>query len=96
MPKGQFVYPRHLCMYFMRKYTRLTTGQVALLLGDLDHSSICHGREVIVRLLQVDRSVQSDVNHLIKILSNETEITDTPEETQKDCFPIGSDEGAVY
>lgn len=64
----EIVYPRQLCMYFLRKYTILPLKYIGLLFGGKDHTSVIHSIETIGDLLCVDENVKHDVALLERAL----------------------------
>lgn len=59
--KRRIVYPRQMVCYMLRKYTRLSWGAIAELVGHGDHTTPMSSRDTIKDLYKVDQVVQGDV-----------------------------------
>lgn len=59
-----FVYARYLCMFFCRRYSRLSLKQVGLKIGGKDHTTVIHGCASLKELIQTDEQVKTDVENI--------------------------------
>jgi len=67
--RADLVYGRQLCMYFIRKYTKLRLHKITSYFNNKNHATILHGIKHLESLYQVDKMVQKDIyelNHIIK------------------------------
>ena len=71
--KQEFAYPRHLCMYFLKKYSSLSLKVIGKMFGR-DHTSVLHSVRVMEDLLQVDDIVQNDIPVLDKTIIAQIEV----------------------
>lgn len=52
--KKELVFARHLCMYLLRKGTKLSLKQIASIFGHSDHTSVIHATSSILDYIQTD------------------------------------------
>jgi chromosomal replication initiator protein len=62
--KAYIVEARQMCMYFIRKYTRLSLKQTGNELGGLDHSTVIHAVETVKNYLSYDKMYTSKFNEV--------------------------------
>jgi chromosomal replication initiator protein len=58
------VYARYLCMFFCRRYSRLSLNQVGKVIGGKDHTIVIHGCASLKRLIETDERVKADVENI--------------------------------
>jgi chromosomal replication initiation ATPase DnaA len=80
------VYPRQLCMYFLKSYTGLTQKIIGEMFGSRDHTTVIHAVASITDLLDVDAIVQRDVKILTETILNNTMKQMQESELEEPCY----------
>lgn len=68
---GLIAKARHLCAYFMNKYTNLSYRKIALDLNLKDHSTICHSIKTVNNLVETEPDFAEIVNSIKIILDSQ-------------------------
>lgn len=73
--KRRIVFPRHIAMFFLTRYTTLSLKNIGIMLGGKDHTTVIHARNLINDLIKAkDReTVKAVVNIEIAIKSQKEE-----------------------
>lgn len=71
----KFVFPRQVCMYLTRRYTRMSLKSVGKYyqgerLDPLDHTTVIHSCRVVRNLMDVDDDVRRTVYTIEKAILN--------------------------
>ena len=61
--------PRQICMYLARKYTEYSLQSIGKTMGNRDHTTVLHGYEKIMDLIQKDEALKTNVDILVKKLN---------------------------
>lgn len=62
--------PRQIAMYLCKKLTEMNFGMIARVLGNRDRTTIMHGVDKIMVMLEKDPSLKSDIDYIIKDLNS--------------------------
>lgn len=65
--KREYVYPRYVAMYFIKRYVNCTlkfTGELFL----KDHATALHGRNLVKNLIIYDKEIKSQVIDIDKLI----------------------------
>jgi chromosomal replication initiation ATPase DnaA len=88
--KQVIVFPRHVCIYFIRKYSKVTLCRAASVFGCVDHSTAKHAVDQISGFIEFDEGIRSDMEVIDNIIQGQLAGGDytIPMETQKEevCY----------
>lgn len=62
--KREWVWCRHVFFYLCWKYTGLSLKQIANFLGGFDHTTVIHGRDTVLDIMQYNEIKRSEVRHI--------------------------------
>ena len=79
------VYARYLCMFFCRRFSRLSLCQVGRIIGNKDHTTVIHGCASLKKLIETDERVKTDVENInSKIIAFRATLTNSGLEIDKE------------
>jgi|GEM_PF-6759815 len=64
--RRELVYVRHVCMYLLCKYTKLSLKKIGRSFGGRDHTTVIHAAHAIQDQMDTDPVVRSEVIRLIR------------------------------
>lgn len=62
--KRGIVFPRQLCMYFIRDYTKLTVAFIGDLFGGRDHTTVLHACRTVQDLRYTDKQIDNEIIYI--------------------------------
>lgn len=69
--KRQLVWPRQVCIYFLKKETTLSLAHIAKMFGERDHSTACYSIQLVKNILDTEPMVKRDVSMLEELIHKE-------------------------
>ena len=60
----ELVLPRHITMYILSEYLKLTVEKIGGMLGNRDHTTVMHGRDKIKNLVSSDQEMQRMISEI--------------------------------
>jgi hypothetical protein len=60
----ELVYARYLCMFFCRRYSKLSFKQIGQRIGGKDHTTVIYGCISLKELIETDEKVKDDVENI--------------------------------
>ena len=66
----EIVEPRQVCVYIMTKILDIPLMSIGEAMGGRDYSTMINARDKISKLIQKDKSLEADINHIIEMIKN--------------------------
>lgn len=63
--KREIVGPRHIAMFFISRYTKLSLESVGSIFGHYDHSTVIHAKKTVNNLMDTDKRYRERI-HMIE------------------------------
>jgi chromosomal replication initiator protein len=68
--KREKVFARQMCIYFMKKFTRMSLSSIGQKLGGRDHTTAIHSIKAINDLIDSDPEIKREVQMFDRFFSN--------------------------
>jgi hypothetical protein len=94
--RADLVYGRQMCMFFMRKYTKLRLHNIAKFFANKNHATVLHGIKHLESLRQFDKLVQKEILELDKIIRHKSKSNNKNVDFQKDFYFIDFNDAVSF
>lgn len=68
----EIVEPRQICVYIMTKLLDIPLTSIGEAMGGKDYTTMISSRDKISKLIETDKSLEADINHVIEMIKNES------------------------